>query len=271
MFRQWAVYLLLVCLLTACARVPVTRRSQFKLLPESRMLSMSKQQYGQFLRQERQEGDVLSPAESADARMVQRVGAKIARSVERYLRDHGFKERLEEFSWEFKLIADDQINAWAMPGGRTVIYTGILPITQDETGLAVVMGHEVAHAVARHGNERMSQQLAAQLGGVALAVAVRNKPRLTQSLYMAAYGVGSQVGVLLPFSRLHESEADQMGLIFMAMAGYDPREAPKFWNRMAEEGGKKPPIFLSTHPSDAQRVERLQQYMPKALQYYNKQ
>ena len=268
-FRFPFLPVLVVLLLTGCATVPVTRRTQFNMLSEDRMLAMSRQQYRSFLEKERQEGDVLSPSESADARMVQQVGQRISSSVEAYLSDHGHKKQVKQFDWSFTLIDENQINAWAMPGGRTAIYTGILEVTQDASGLAVVMGHEIAHAVARHGNERMSQQLAAQLGGVALAVAVRNKPRTTQNLYMAAYGIGSQVGALLPFSRLHESEADKMGLVFMAMAGYDPREAPQFWKRMAEEGGKKPPVFLSTHPDDEQRIERLKQYMPKALEYYH--
>jgi predicted Zn-dependent protease len=162
------------------------------------------------------------------------------------------------------------VNAWCMPGGKVVVYTGILPVTKNENGLAVVMGHEIAHAIAEHGNERMSQELLRQAGGVALTVALKDNPEETRNLWLAAYGLGSEVGVMLPFSRLHESEADHLGLIFMAMAGYDPREAPDFWTRMAEAGGQKPPEFLSTHPSDETRISSLNNWMPEALKYYNK-
>jgi predicted Zn-dependent protease len=158
-----------------------------------------------------------------------------------------------------------------MPGGKVVVYTGILPITKDEVGLAVVMGHEVAHAVAEHGNERMSQGLITNLGGMALAKAIEDKPAETQALWMGAFGLGAQVGVLLPFSRLHESEADHLGLIFMAMAGYDPNNAVNFWQRMADlKGGQAPPEFLSTHPSDQTRINKIKKHLPEAMKYYKK-
>lgn len=258
----------LLLIAAACARVPITGRKQLNLLPRDRMMSMSLNQYDQFLQQNR--GAILKPSENKDARMVQNVGRNIASSVEDYLRDNGYKEQAQSFEWEFTLVEQDVVNAWAMPGGKTAVYTGILPVTKNREGLAVVMGHEVAHAVARHGNERMSQQLAVALGGISLAVAMRNKPQITQNLFMAAYGLGSQVGVLLPFSRKHESEADRMGLVFMAMAGYDPREAPNFWKRMSEAGGKAPPEFLSTHPSHETRIEDLKRYMPEAMRYYRR-
>ncbi len=155
-----------------------------------------------------------------------------------------------------------------MPGGKVAFYTGILPVCKDETGIAVVMGHEIAHAIARHGNERMSQGLLLQLGGVALDVATTTKPEETRQLFQLAYGIGANVGVMLPYSRKHESEADRMGLIFMAMAGYDPNQAPLFWERMSKLGGNKPPMLLSTHPSDEKRIADLKKYMPEALQYY---
>jgi predicted Zn-dependent protease len=157
-----------------------------------------------------------------------------------------------------------------MPGGKVVVYSGILPVTQDETGLAVVMGHEIAHAVARHGNERMSQELAVQLGGTAVAIAVDEKPEQTKNIFMAAYGVGSQLAYTLPYSRTHESEADQMGLIFMALAGYNPKEAIDFWQRMAKQSGQNPPEFLSTHPSDETRVRKLREFWPEAMKYYER-
>lgn len=156
-----------------------------------------------------------------------------------------------------------------MPGGKVVVYTGILPFTKDETGLAVVLGHEIAHAVAHHGNERMSQGLIAQLGGTALQVALAKKPQQTQQLYMTVFGAAANVGYLLPYSRLQESEGDYLGLIFMAMAGYDPQAAVPFWERMAAQGGGKPPEFLSTHPSDETRMKDLQKNMNEALSYYN--
>ena len=174
---------------------------------------------------------------------------------------------MKDFKWEFNLVEDNTVNAWCMPGGKVVFYTGILPITKDEKGIAVVMGHEIAHAIARHGNERMSQGLALQGGGIALSLALSDKPELTQNLFQQAYGLGGQLG-MLKYSRSHDSEADKMGLVFMAMAGYDPREAVEFWKRMAAQGGQKPPEFLSTHPSDDTRIKDLEDFMPEALKYY---
>jgi predicted Zn-dependent protease len=176
---------------------------------------------------------------------------------------------LEGYKWEYKLVDSKDVNAWCMPGGKIVVYTGLLPITQNEAALAAVMGHEVSHAIFYHGNERMSQGLIQQLGGTALSVALANKPAATQNLFMTAYGVGSQVGVLLPYARKHELEADRYGLIWMSMAGYNPREAIGLWDRMeAASKGQKPPEFLSTHPSEGRRKEQLEKYMPEALKYY---
>ena len=183
--------------------------------------------------------------------------------------DNKMSDRIANYKWEFNLVQSNDVNAWCMPGGKVVFYTGILPYTKTETGLAVVMGHEIAHAVAWHGNERMSQGLAAQLGGLALDVALSQKPAATRNLFQLAYGVGATYGVLLPFSRTQESEADKLGLIFMAMAGYDPSEAVAFWQRMsAASGGNAPPEWMSTHPSDERRIRDIQAYMPKALKYY---
>jgi predicted Zn-dependent protease len=155
-----------------------------------------------------------------------------------------------------------------MPGGKVVVYTGLLPVTQNETALAIVMGHEIAHSIAKHGNERMSQAMVQQMGGMALEVALAQKPQETQDLFMTTYGIGSQLGAMLPWSRQQETEADQYGLIFSAMAGYDPREAIPFWQRMSEAGGESPPEFLSTHPSDQTRLRKLKQFMPEAMKYY---
>jgi predicted Zn-dependent protease len=155
-----------------------------------------------------------------------------------------------------------------MPGGKVVVYTGLLPVTQNETALAIVLGHEIAHSVAKHGNERMSQAMVQQLGGMALEVALAQKPQETQDLFLMSYGIGSEVGAILPWSRQQETEADQYGLIFAAMAGYDPREAIPFWQRMSAAGGASPPEFLSTHPSNETRIRKLKQFMPEALKYY---
>lgn len=254
----------LAIVLAACSTVPLTGRRQLDLVPSSTMLSMSFQQYGQFL----QENRVSSNAQQTE--MVKRVGRRIQGAVEKYMADNNLRHQLEGYQWEFNLVESKEVNAWCMPGGKVVVYTGILPVTKDENGLAVVMGHEIAHAVAKHGNERMSQGLLTELGGVALTVALRDKPRQTQQVFMSAFGVGAQVGVLLPFSRVHESEADHLGLIFMAMAGYDPHGAVTFWERMAQQGGDKPPEFLSTHPSDQTRINKIKVELPEALKYYQK-
>ncbi|MFI5250866.1 MAG: M48 family metallopeptidase [Bacteroidota bacterium] len=201
--------------------------------------------------------------------MVNTVGRKIQTAVETYMAQNNMSDRLNGYKWEFNLVESDQVNAWCMPGGKVVVYTGILPITKDEKGLAVVLGHEIAHAIADHGNERMSQGLITQFGGVALSELIKDKPDETKNLWMSAFGVGAQYGAMLPFSRVQESEADHLGLIFMAMAGYDPNNALEFWNRMAQQSaGKAPPEFLSDHPSDASRIDKIKEELPEAMRYY---
>jgi predicted Zn-dependent protease len=227
------------------------------------MLSMSFQQYDQFLKENKLSSDQAKTA------MVKNVGRRIANAVEQYLVQNGMGAETEKYSWEFNLVEDDQINAWCMPGGKVVVYTGILPVAQDDAGLAVVMGHEIAHAVAEHGNERMSHGLAVQMGGTALSVALSSQPAETQLLWMSVFGVGAQYGFMMPYSRLHESEADELGLVFMAMAGYDPNAAVGFWQRMSEQkGGGAPPEFLSTHPSDQTRIQDIKELIPKVMPYY---
>jgi len=264
-FEGFATLVLVVALVVvACATVPVTGRRQLSLIPRRDLLAMSFSQYDQFL----SEHPVVTG--TPEAQMVERVGFRIAHAVEDYLRERGQSDHLRGYDWEFRLVEDQAANAWCMPGGKVVFYTGILPITADEAGLAVVMGHEIAHAVAEHGNERMSQALLAELGGVGLAVAMRERPQYTRNMWLAAYGAGAQVGVLLPFSRRQESEADELGLIFMAKAGYDPREAVDFWQRMADQrSAPGPPEFLSTHPADSTRMRNLEELIPTAMQYYN--
>jgi predicted Zn-dependent protease len=248
----------------SCSTVPLTGRSQLSMIPNSEMLAMSYQQYDQFLNESK-----LSTNQPA-VEMVKRVGNNIKGAVEKYMADNNMSKKLKGYNWDFNLVEDEQANAWCMPGGKVVFYTGILPITQDEEGLAVVMGHEIAHAIAEHGNERMSQQLLRQVGAVGLMVAMKDEPAQTQALWMSVYGVGTELAVMLPYSRTHESEADRLGLIFMAIAGYNPNAAVNFWQRMAAKGGGSPPEFLSTHPSYDTRIENIQKWMPEAMKYYKK-
>jgi len=225
---------------------------------------MGTQQYNEFLKSNK-----VVPAGDSRTAMVKNVGRNTQSAVEQYFRQNNLS--LSGYSWEFNLVDDKEANAWCMPGGRVVVYTGMLPITKNEVGLAVVMGHEIAHAVAEHGDERMSQGLLAQLGGAALSQALSEKPQETQQLWMTVFGVGVEYGALLPFSRVQESEADHLGLIFMAMAGYDPNQALTFWQRMAQQNnGQAPPEFMSTHPSDESRIATIREELPEALGYYKK-
>ena len=258
-------FIFIILLLTSCATVPVTGRRSLNLIPTETINSMSFQQYDEFISNNKLSADKDKQA------LVAKVGRNIQLAVERYFRMKGMSDQLKNYDWEFHLVENDEVNAWCMPGGKVVFYTGILPYTRDETGMAVVMGHEIAHAIAGHGNERMSQALIAQMGGMALSKALEEKPKETQALWMSAYGLGAQFGVLLPYSRLHESEADHLGLIFMAMAGYDPETAITFWERMsAAKGGKSIPEFMSTHPADETRIKNLTSLLPEARQYYKK-
>lgn len=246
----------------SCAKVPISGRRQLNLVPESEMMAMSFTAYKEFL-----DTNNVLPATNANVVMVRKIGNGIKTSVETYLAEKGQSKRAEGFQWEFNVVQENTVNAWCMPGGKVVVYTGILPVTQDEASLAVVMGHEIAHAIARHGNERMSQGLALQLGGMAISVALSEKPALTQNIFLQSYGIGSQLGVLA-YSRNHETEADKLGLVFMAMAGYNPEAAIGFWERMSAGGGQAPPEILSTHPSDETRITALKEFMPEALKYY---
>ncbi len=259
------VVTLAVSLLSSCATVPITGRRQLSIIPASEMLSMSYQQYGEFLKSNKLSTD------RAQIALVKRVGERVRAGVEQYFAENKMADRLEDYRWEFNLVDNKEANAWCMPGGKVVVYTGILPTTKTEEGLAVVMGHEIAHAIAEHGSERMSQALLAQMGGMALDQALATSPAQTKQLWMSVYGGGVQYGALLPYGRVQESEADHLGLIFMAMARYDPREAVTFWERMAKsKDGKVPPEFLSTHPSDETRIRQINVLLPEALRYYNK-
>ena len=249
----------------SCSTVAITGRKQLNIIPNSEMLSVSFQQYDEFML-----ANKLS-ADGNNSNMVKRVGFNVQNAVQRYFAENNIAEQLDGYNWEFNLIESADVNAWCMPGGKVVVYTGILPLTQDESGLAVVMGHEIAHAVAEHGNERMSQILLTQLGGMALSEALSSQPQQTRDLWLGVYGLGAQVGVLLPYNRTQESEADRLGLVFMAMAGYDPKVAVGFWERMeVQNQGQAPPEFLSTHPSDRTRIEDIKKNLPEAMRYFNK-
>jgi predicted Zn-dependent protease len=248
----------------ACSKVPITGRRQMNLLTETEMIGMSLTSYRDFLSK-----NPAVATTDANAQLVKSVGSKVQQAVQAFMKEKGLSARLQGYQWEFNLVNDKAVNAWCMPGGKVVVYSGLLPVTQTEAALACVMGHEIAHAIARHGNERMSQGLVVQAGGTALQVALSQKPQLTQNLFLQSYGLTSQLG-MLKYSRTHESEADKMGLVFMAMAGYDPTESVKFWERMAASSGGAPLEILSTHPSDATRIADIKAFLPQAMKYYKK-
>ncbi len=265
MIKKLIVLVISVAVLYACVTVPVTGRKQLSLVSSAEINQMSADQYKEVI----QKGPISTNQEQTA--MVKRVGVRIQKAVEQYMASKGISDQLAGFNWEFNLIQDDKtVNAWCMPGGKVAFYTAILPICKDEAGVAVVMGHEVAHAIANHGAERMSQGMLAEFGLSTIGVAMGQDPTATQQIFMQAVGMGTNVG-MLKFSRSHESEADHMGLIFMAMAGYDPNTAPKFWERMASVGGgEAPPEFLSTHPSHETRIKDLEGWIPEAMKYYKK-
>jgi predicted Zn-dependent protease len=246
-------------LMAACATNPFTGKQTMALVSNDQIFPMAFQQYDQFL----SENKVVK--DSPELERIKRIGNKIVVAAERYLNANGYQGYLKNYQWEFNLVDDKLVNAWAMPGGKVVVYTGILPIAKNDAGLATVMGHEIAHALANHGQQRMSAGTLQQIGAVGVAVATSGKTAETQNAWMQAYGVGSQVGGMLPFSRAHESEADAIGLILMAIAGYNPDEAAPFWERMkASADGQAPPEFLSTHPSSDTRMANLTQLAPQA-------
>lgn len=247
----------------ACAKVPLTGRMQLAAVSNEEIMPLVNEEYSKI----KKESKVLT--QTPQGQQVVNVGKRISKAVEDFLLQEGYQDLVATFNWEFNLLESEQVNAWCMPGGKVAFYTGIMPICQDETGIAVVMGHEVAHAVASHSRERMSNGMLANLGISAISVAMGQNPTLTEQIFLQSIGMGSQLG-MLSFSRKHELEADELGLIFMAMAGYDPRQAPVFWERMAKVGGEAPPEFLSTHPGPDRRIERLNANMVKALEYYNK-
>jgi predicted Zn-dependent protease len=243
----------------SCSTNPFTGKQSLNFVSNSQLFPSSFQQYGTFLK----ENKVI--VGSTDARRVESVGMKIKAAAERWLNANGHAEYLNGYQWEYKLIENKEVNAWCMPGGKIVVYSGILPVTKDDSGLATVMGHEVSHALANHGAQRMSAAQLQQLGAVGVAVATGSKSAEQQQMWQQYYGLGTQVGVMLPFSRSHETEADKIGLTLMAIAGYNPELAISFWERMAaSSNGNKPPEFLSTHPADATRIANLRKLIPEA-------
>ena len=244
----------IILLFFGCVTNPLTGKNTMAFVSNSSLFPMAFDQYNEFLR----ENSVITNTEESE--MVTRVGSKIAEAARRWLAAEGYPNYLDDYRWEYNLVKDDTVNAWCMPGGKIVVYTGILPVTQTETGLAVVLGHEVAHALLNHGQQRMSANVLQQLGAVTLSI-------FTDSdLLMVAYGLGSTLLGTLPFSREHESEADHYGLILMAIAGYDPSEAVPFWERMAATSGGIDLEFLSTHPSSSTRIRQLRDWTPEARQ-----
>lgn len=262
--KKYLLFFSAVLFVLGCSTNAITGRKQLKLLPEADLQSMAKTEYQSFLTQNK----IVNVSVSKDAEMVTRVGKRIAAAITEYYTQQGKGDILQGYQWEFNLVNSNEVNAWCMPGGKVVVYTGILPVTQNEAGLAVVMGHEIAHAIAQHGNERMSQQMLAQgLGTVGTVLTSGNST--VSNIFNTIYAPGAQIGVLLPNSRKQELEADHFGLIFAAMAGYNPNEAAPFWERMSKVGGgQKPPEFMSTHPSDETRIRKVQEYAKEAMKYY---
>lgn len=256
--KRFFTFLLVLIFFAECSTVPITGRKQFNIVKDETVLPASFEQYKGFLKENELSKDAKATAQIKD------IGANISQAVDRFMRNNGMVKEADAYKWEFNLVQDKTVNAWCLPGGKVVFYTGILPICKNEDGIAAVMGHEIAHAFAKHGQERMSQGQLQALGGLAVAYGTRNDENA--ALWNTAYGLGSQVGVMLPFSRKHETEADKLGLVFMIMAGYNGEEAAEVWVRMSEraKGKKSPPRLLSTHPSNESRIQTLRAYLPEA-------
>ncbi|MDR1645910.1 MAG: M48 family metallopeptidase [Tannerellaceae bacterium] len=264
MKKQTGLFLATLLLLSACGSVPLTGRRQMMLVSDQDVLTSSLTQYNNFLK------DATLSADKAQTAKVTRVGKNIAAATEAYLKANGMETDIKNFVWEFNYVKSAEVNAFCMPGGKIVVYEGIMPFASTDEELAAVLGHEVAHAVAKHANERMSQQMLTQYGGIILEQAVSGASSTVQTLAGTVYGLGAEFGIMLPYSRKHEYEADHMGLIFMAMAGYNPQAAISFWTKMAQGKTSSVPEFMSTHPSDVNRIAELQKYMPDAMKYYKR-
>ncbi len=251
-------------LLYGCSSVPITGRKQLTLVSDADVLSSSLSQYKGYMEKASISGN------KTQSEMVTRVGKAIAAATETYLRNNGMSAEVANFSWEFNLVNNSELNAFCMPGGKIVVYEGLMKIISSDDELAVVLGHEVAHAVAKHSNERMSQQILTQYGSNILNSALSNKSAAVQSVAGQVFGLGAQYGVMLPFSRKQESEADYMGLVLMSMAGYDPDVAIGFWQKMSASGSTSVPEFMSSHPSDATRIANIRKNVSKIKAAYYK-
>ena len=252
--------LMAAAVLSSCGSVALTGRKQLLLVSDQEVYQAGLIQYNEYIASSQ-----LSSNSSATS-MVKSVGQKLATATEQYLKNNGLESELSNFAWEFNLVKDDQVNAFCMPGGKIVVYEGLLTVAQTEDELAVVIGHEIAHAVAKHSNERMSQQMMAEYGAAILSQALSQKSAAVQSAATSVFGLGAQVGFMLPYSRKHEYEADYMGIVFMEMAGYNSESAVDFWTKMSAGGGSKSD-FLSTHPSDDKRIAQIKSRIPEAKKY----
>ncbi|MDR3250133.1 MAG: M48 family metallopeptidase [Tannerella sp.] len=249
-------------LLVSCGSVPLTGRRQVLLVSDSEVLAASLSQYDEYMKTAAKSTDRTKSA------MVERVGKNIASATETYLKQNGLESELANFSWTFNLIKSDDVNAFCMPGGKIVVYEGLMPLVSSDDDLAVVVGHEVAHAVAKHSNERMSQELLAQFGASIVGAALSKKSEAIQTIGSTVFGLGTQLGVMLPYSRQHELEADYMGLIFMTIAGYNPENAVAFWQKMSDAtGNSNQSDLLSTHPNDNKRIEEIRKHLPEVSKY----
>ena len=249
-------------LLTSCGSVPITGRKQLNLVSDSEVLQSSLASYTSFM----QTAQLSTQKVQSD--QVTRVGKRIAAATEAYLKANGLESEVKNFSWEFNLVKSNEVNAWCMPGGKIVVYEGIMKLVRSDDELAVVVGHEVAHAVAKHSNERLSQQMLAQYGAVAVSAATQGKSYQTQQIAQQIYGLGAQYGVMQPFSRQHESEADYMGIILMSIAGYNPDVAVTFWQKMQAQSSSNVPEFMSSHPSHETRISDIQKRLPEVKKKY---
>ena len=268
MIRISILLALTLTLETGCSTVPITERKRVNIVDDNDILPASFAQYDTFLKENKISSD------AAKTKEIQTVGRNIADAVDRFMRANGMTKEADNYRWEFNLVEDKQMNAWCLPGGKVVFYTGILPVCQNTDGIAAVMGHEIAHAFAKHGQERMTSAYGQQLGGIAVAIGTSGQSTDSQYLWNSIYGISSQVG-MLAYSRTHETEADKLGMVFMTMAGYNPEESIRLWQRMKEQSeGAAPPEFLSTHPSNDTRIQNLQRYLPvarmKAREYESK-
>jgi predicted Zn-dependent protease len=264
LMKKIVTVLIVFIFVVSCSTVPITGRKRVNVVKDEAILPASFAQYDSFLKESKISTNVTETNE------LRAVGINISKAVDRFMRENGMTSEANSYRWEFNLIDDPTVNAWCMPGGKVVFYTGILPICANTDGIAAVMGHEVAHAFAKHGQERMTSAYGQQLGGIAVMLGTSGQPEDTQLLWNTIYGVGSQVG-MLAYSRTHETEADKLGMVFMIMAGYNPEEAIQVWIRMSEQSnGAAPPEFLSTHPSNETRIQNLTAYLPTAIELAKK-